>query len=114
MKKTKDHRTTPRIDVLLNLIHGFRKKGEGLSGDVLFARHGLAGASMAWHCPIFGAVVFYRPLIIPSNWPSGVYWDARSPKTTRHFQYKDNALKPVTVLDSGNMQVRIFTLAKLA
>jgi hypothetical protein len=112
MKKINDHRGAPRIDVLLNLIHRFNKQDD-LSGDVLYARHGLAGASQTWHCPMFGAVVFYRPRI-PTSWPSGVYWNPRSAKSTRHWHYKDNLLKPVSVLDSGDMQVRIFTLRKLA
>jgi len=35
----------PKVDVILDLVHQFRPKGKGNSGDVFFARHGFAGAS---------------------------------------------------------------------
>jgi len=61
------------IDVILDLIHEFYAKGKGMSGEANFARHGLAGVSNQWKCPVFAATVFFKP--IPRDWPSGVYWD---------------------------------------
>lgn len=46
------------VDLVFDLIHGFYPKGEGGSGEVYFAKHGLAGAAKQWNCPVFGAVVF--------------------------------------------------------
>jgi len=62
------------IDIILDLIHGFYSKGEGNSGEANFARHGLAGASNQWRCPVFAATIFFRDNI-PQDWPSGVHWD---------------------------------------
>jgi hypothetical protein len=56
------------IDVILELVHGFYPKGEGSSGDVYFAKHGFAGASKQWGCPVFGAATFSNREI-PERWP---------------------------------------------
>lgn len=44
----------PGIDAVLDLVHRFHPIGEESSGDVLFAKHGFAGASKHWRCPTFG------------------------------------------------------------
>lgn len=80
----------PGADVILNLVHQFYPKGQGNSGDVLFARHGFAGASQAWECPVFGAAVFFNRKVEP-NWPTGVIWDPIIPRT-RNWKYKNNLL----------------------
>ena len=51
------------IDLIFDLIHGFYPKGEGGSGEVYFAKYGLAGAAKQWDCPAFGAVVFFNRLV---------------------------------------------------
>jgi hypothetical protein len=80
----------PGVDAILILVHQFRSKGEGPSGDVDFARKGFAGASLQWKCPAFGTAVFFDREI-PANWPTGViYKDAE--KGVRHFRYQDNEL----------------------
>ena len=44
------------IDVILDLVHGF---GDDYGvGHQYFAKHGFAGASKEWNCPVFGAAVF--------------------------------------------------------
>src|SRR5207249_2238340 len=63
----------PGVDAALTLAHRFCRKGEGMSGDVDFARKGLAGAAKQWACPVFGSVVFVDRHV-PPNWPSGVLW----------------------------------------
>jgi len=81
----------PDVDVILNLVHCFYPKGEGPSGDPYFARHGFAGASKQWRCPVFGTAVFFNR-DIPENWPSGVYWN-QGDKSTRDWRYSDNPIK---------------------
>ncbi len=83
----------PGVDFILDLIHGFYPKGEGGSGDVYFAKHGLAGASKQWGCPAFGAAVFFNRHV-PDAWPSGVLWNQGS-KSTQRWKYSDNPLQPV-------------------
>ncbi len=80
------------VDLIFDLIHGFYPKGSNLgSGDVYFAKHGLAGAAKQWNCPAFGAVVFFnRP--VPPNWPSGVVWN-KGTLSTQKWKYVDNSLK---------------------
>ncbi|WP_256242165.1 hypothetical protein [Bacillus sp. V3B] len=53
-----NHIQNSGVHGILNLVHQFWSKGQGNSGDVFFARHGFAGASKQWECPIFGATVF--------------------------------------------------------
>jgi hypothetical protein len=83
-------RPDPSVDAILDLIHGFSPHGEPGSGEVLYARHGLGGASQAWGCAAFGAVFFERR---PSNpgFPSGVR--NIKPGTTRHWKYSDNVIQ---------------------
>ena len=83
----------PGVDLILDLIHAFNPKGEGGSGEVYFAKHGLAGASRQWNCPAFGAAVFFNRSI-PKKWPSGVLWN-QAGKSTKCWKYKDNPLKPL-------------------
>jgi len=83
----------PGVDLIFALVHGFKPKGEHGSGDVYFAKHGLAGSSKQWGCPAFGAAVFFnRP--VPEAWPSGVMWNQRN-KSTQRWKYSDNPLQPV-------------------
>ncbi len=92
----------PGVDFILNLIHGFYPKGDDGSGDVYFAKHGLAGASKQWGCPAFGAAVFFnRP--VPDAWPSGVLWNQGS-KSTQRWKYRDNPLQLVDKLEISNGQ----------
>ncbi|MGE6548263.1 hypothetical protein ACQKFK_04360 [Bacillus mycoides] len=78
------------VDAVLDLVHRFHPIGEDNSGDVLFAKHGFAGASKHWKCPIFGAAVFFDRGI-PKNWPTGVMWECNK-KNTRNWRYTDNKL----------------------
>jgi hypothetical protein len=60
----------PDVDVVISLAHRFGRRGDG-SGDVDFARKGLAGVSKQWGCPVFAAANFVGR-DIPPNWPSSV------------------------------------------
>jgi len=77
-----------------------------------FARKGLAGASKAWNCPVFGSVVFfYRE--IPPRWPSGVYWNQGN-KSVQSWKYKNNPVKTeaefeITIRE-GAASVRIYDI----
>jgi len=82
----------PGVQVILDLAHSFSPKGEG-SGASYFARHGFAGASREWRCPVFGTAVFFDRRI-PPDWPSGVYWN-QGAKSTQKWCYDDNPLRPV-------------------
>jgi hypothetical protein len=84
--------SNPGVDVVLNLVHCFYQPGEGPSGLALFAKHGLAGASKQWKCPVFATAVFFKPNI-PTHWPTGVYWN-QGDKSTREWRYSDNPIKP--------------------
>jgi copper chaperone CopZ len=79
------------VDVVLNLVHCFYLKGEGPAGESYFARHGFAGASKQWGCPVFSAVVFFNREI-PERWPTGIYWN-QGDKGTPKWKYEDNPLK---------------------
>lgn len=81
------------IDYVIDLIHGFYPKGEASSGEVYFAKHGLAGASKEWKCPTFGSAVFFNR-IVPYNWQSGIIWN-KGKKSTQLWKYEDNPLKPI-------------------
>jgi hypothetical protein len=87
----------PGVDVVLNLVHCFYQPGKGPSGLALFAKHGLAGASKQWKCPVFAAVVFFKPNI-PMHWPTGVYWN-QGDKSTRFWRYSDNPIKPAVTFE---------------
>lgn len=100
----------PGADIILNLIHGFYPHGEGGSGDVYFAKHGLAGGSKQWGCPVFAAASFCDRNV-PKNWPSGVLWDCGTMKTAE-WSYKYNPMKPSETIEiegqSGKGIIRIF------
>lgn len=98
------------VDLVFDLIHGFYPKGEGGSGEVYFAKHGLAGAAKQWDCPVFGAVVFFnRP--VPPNWPSGVIWN-KGTVSTQKWKYVDNPLKIQNaegrIFKNESLEVRTF------
>ena len=82
----------PDVDVVLNLVHCFYPVGVGPSGASYFARHGFAGASRQWSCPVFGTAVFFI-CNIPEKWPTGVYWN-QGGKSTQHWRYADNPIMP--------------------
>lgn len=97
----------PGVDAVLGLIHGFYPRGQGGSGDVDFARKGLAGASKQWGCPAFASAVFFdRP--VPPAWPSGILWN-QGEASVRTWKYTDNPLTP-DVIDVGidGVTVRTF------
>ncbi len=105
----------PCVDVILNLVHCFHPPGEGPSGASYFAKHGFAGASREWNCPVFGTAVFFNRGILV-NWPTGVYWNIGD-KSTRDWSYSDN---PIKYGDNFEMdinediaQVRIYDLAMI-
>jgi hypothetical protein len=94
----------PGVDAILILAHQFWRKGEGISGEVYFARKGFAGASLQWSCPAFGTAVFFNREI-PTNWPTGIlYRDAE--KGIKHFSYQDNELRRVQqhMVEAGKEQ----------
>ncbi len=81
------------VDGVLNLVHGFGRAGTAGSGDVLFARHGLAAASCAWRrSPVFASASFFDRPIAP-RWPSGVRWRGAA-TSTMTWTYGDNSLHP--------------------
>ena len=90
----------PDVDVVLNLVHCFCPKGKGPSGEAYFAKHGFAGASREWGCPVFGTAVFFNRGI-PENWPTGVYWNQGS-KSTVDWAYADNP-----VISKGEFYLKI-------
>jgi predicted amidohydrolase len=85
----------PGVDGVLVLAHQFNRRGDGGSGDVDFARKGLAGAARQWECPVFGAAVFNnRP--VPDRWPSGIIWN-QGDTSVKNWKYTDNPLVPEVV-----------------
>jgi hypothetical protein len=102
--------SNPGVDVMIDVVHGFRPKGEDGAGEVYFAKHGFAGASKEWDCPIFAGAVFFNRQI-PKDWPSGVHWN-QGTKSTTLWCYKDNPMKPVAEFDfsiaEGKALVRVY------
>jgi hypothetical protein len=100
----------PGVDAIVDVIHKFTASGVAGSGDVMFARHGLAGASQAWRVPVFGAVCFFGRSV-PPKWPSGVKWKGKS-ASTMTWSYSKNAIAPVdefeVELKEGAAQLRVF------
>jgi hypothetical protein len=80
--------------VILNLIHKFNPKGEGGSGDVDFARKGLACASRQWECPIYASTTFVHRPVKQIKWPSGVLW-TKGKMSPQVWKYDDNPIKPI-------------------
>lgn len=106
------HNSIPKmgVDAVLDLVHGFYPKGEGVSGTGNFARHGLAGASNQWKCPVFCATVFFRREI-PETFPSGVYWDrgnTHSPKCTYETIRLNQSREENIKVKEGKVSVRIY------
>lgn len=91
------HKKLPinNVDYVINLIHGFSPKGEGNSGEVYFAKHGIAGASKQWKCPTFASAVFFDREI-PENWQSGIVWN-KGEISTQLWKYADNPLIPFKI-----------------
>jgi hypothetical protein len=102
----------PEVNIILNTIHQFTPSGEG-SGDVYFAR-GLAGASKAWKCPVFGSVVFFNRNI-PHRWPSGVRWNQGN-KSVQKWKYKNNPIRTEDEFEipikEGVASVRIYDTSR--
>jgi hypothetical protein len=105
------HLPKPQVDAVLDHVHSFGRRGSRFgSGDALFARHGLAGASQEWGVPIFAGVRFIdRP--IPAGWPSGVLWSGRH-VSTMTWSYRKNGIQPEQTLsaetNAGRAVVRVF------
>ena len=101
--------SNPGVDIILDLVHGFYRPGEGPSGAYYFARDGFARASEEWGCPVFGAAVFFGRRV--TNWPSGVYQKERVEMT---WEYEDNPLKWTKSLElkipEGRALIRIYAL----
>jgi hypothetical protein len=99
----------PGVDAVLDLVHRFRPRGSGQSGDVDFARKGLAGASSQWACPVFAAVVFQgRP--VPAKWPSGVL-RVPTDQSVRTWRYDQNLIQPSAVLTAApGLIVKIYAI----
>ncbi len=92
----------PDVEGIIALVHEFGPKGEVGSSDPYFAKHGFAGASKQWRCPVFGAAVFSNRAV-PERWPTGVIWSEGS-KSTKQWRYEDNPMKP-----SAEVHVRVGT-----
>jgi hypothetical protein len=104
------HKKLPRpdVDAILDHVHGFFP-GES---EVLFARHGFAGAALQWRVPVFAATVFHDRRV-PPDWPAAVRWKGR-PRSTMEWSYDDNAMmKPTTIVvevPDGRAEVRVYQL----
>ena len=79
-------------DIVLNFVHQFNPKGEGISGESYFARYGFMGLSMYWHCFVFGSSVFFNRKV-PEKWPTGVC--VNSVIDLQKVKYEDNSLQPI-------------------
>lgn len=99
----------PGVDIILDIVHGFCRKGEGPSGAYYFARDGFARAPEQWKYPVFGAAVFFNRKVM--NWPSGVLQKSKVGMT---LKYEDNPLKWAKSLDlkipEGKALIRIYAL----
>ena len=98
-------------DVILDLVHYFYPKGEVFSSESNFARHGFAGASNQWGCPVFAATVFFKE--IPRCWPSGVNW-VKGKTNKPSCTYNSIAIEPIKetcfIISEGIALVRIYNL----
>ncbi|HWL26205.1 MAG TPA: hypothetical protein VNR38_21070 [Ureibacillus sp.] len=102
----------PDVDAILNLVHRFHPKGQDISGDVLFARHGFAGAAKQWDCPVYGAAVFFNREV-PNTWPTGVIWSLDKKLSTKQWKYKDNTYSnydQVRIKDSETAVIKLYDL----
>ncbi len=104
----------PGVTGLIELAHCFYPKGVGPSGELYFARHGFAGASRQWNCPVFGTGVFFDRAV-PERWPTGVMWNQGN-ISTRDWKYEMNPVEPEAVLSciipEGKAVIRVFSLGK--
>lgn len=82
------------IDYIVDMIHQFNPVGQGNSGEVYFAKHGLAGASKHCKCPVLASTVFIDREI-PERWPSGVVWQSGD-ISTQKWKYEFNRTQPVS------------------
>lgn len=102
----------PGIDIILNHIHAFYPSGEGNSGEVYFAKHGVAGASKQWNCPVFSSTVFFNRKI-PPNWPTGILWN-QGEKNTVMWKYSDNPITSASSFEidisEGLAKVRVYEI----
>lgn len=100
----------PGVDAVVNCVHCFYPKGQGPSGETYFAKHGFAGASKRWGCPVFGTAIFYERRMPPA-WPTGVMW-ASGEKSTAKWRYNENPLVPVMSFaienEEGLITIRVF------
>jgi len=101
--------TNPEVGAILNCVHGFYLPKQGAAGVSLFTRHGFAGASKQWGCPVFGTAVFFNRSV-PKDWPSGVYWNQGS-KSTKEWAYSDNPIKELESLCVRLSQEIVFVKA---
>jgi hypothetical protein len=101
------HKDVPNrgMDVLLNHVHRFARKGERMSGSVDYARKGPALAARAWGVPIFAAVSFDG--YIEPSWPTGIKWHTR--RAPQRWRYSDNPLSPAAEFNipHGDADARI-------
>jgi len=81
----------PRVDVVVDLIHGFNKKGVG-SSPSYFART-MANSSQKWQCSVVGSAAFFNR-DIPNNWPAGIRIKYRQ-EDMRRWNYENNILKAI-------------------
>ena len=98
--------TNPGISEVLNLIHMFNKRSDpiGGSGDVYWAKNGMAGASMKWKCPVYGSVVFFNRKI-PERWPSGVLAKGKN-GNTKTWRYEENKIKILNKFEANHHEGR--------
>jgi hypothetical protein len=106
------HLNLPRpesVTAVLVPTHGFKPRGEEGSGQVDFARKGLAGLSDHWRLPAFASAVFRR-CRCPPRWPSGIACE----RFFTRWRYQDNKLAPEEQLAfdtaAGPVQIRVFSL----
>lgn len=92
----KDYKN-PNIDIILNFIHGFNKIGEGHSGDVYFAKYGLAKSSLHWNCKTFASCCYFQR-DIPKNWPTGVELKDKN-IDLKNWTYDNNLIKPKDIIE---------------
>jgi hypothetical protein len=85
-----------KVDVVCDIIHFFSKPGKPGSGDVYFAPKGLAGASLKWKVPVFGAVVYAKRTKEDGirGWPSGVLVRLKK-KSVQWLRYSDFRMTPI-------------------
>lgn len=103
----------PGVGGFISLVHCFYPKGKGPAGDPYFARHGFAGASKQWGCPVVGTATFFDR-DVPERWPTAVFWN-RGNISTQQWRYDDNILKPEQQVEistpEGKALVKFYSIA---